>query len=145
MRTNPASLPSEGNRGRRILTGNRPGRTPVEQRARKQAPSMSRSSSSSPAPPLPEGASAKQLARPPSGIQICYQTFGDASADPLLLVMGLGGPMTWWDPDFCRMLADAGFFVVRYDNRDTGRSSRVRGRVTRRMLAQSFMGRRTRA
>jgi pimeloyl-ACP methyl ester carboxylesterase len=75
------------------------------------------------------------------GIELCYQTFGDPSGDPLLLVMGLGGPMNWWDPDFCRLLADAGFFVIRYDNRDTGRSSRARGRVTRRMLVQSFLGR----
>jgi pimeloyl-ACP methyl ester carboxylesterase len=58
----------------------------------------------------------------------------------LLLVMGLGGPMNWWDPGFCSMLADAGFFVIRFDNRDIGRSSRVRGRVTRRRLVRSFLG-----
>src|SRR3954463_3309695 len=87
---------------------------------------MSRTSPSSPSAPPPEGASAEQLASLPNGIELCYQTFGDPSADPLLLVMGLGGPMTWWDPDFCGRLADAGFFVIRYDNRDTGRSSRVR-------------------
>ena len=39
--------------------------------------------------------------------------------------------MTWWSPAFCRALADRGFFVIRYDNRDTGRSSRAPGRVTR--------------
>src|SRR3954452_21711552 len=102
---------------------------------------MSRTSPSSPAAPPPQGASAEQLASLGNGIELCYQTFGDPSADPLLLVMGLGGPMTWWDPDFCGRLADAGFFVIRYDNRDTGRSSRVRGRVTRRMLLQHFLGR----
>jgi pimeloyl-ACP methyl ester carboxylesterase len=59
----------------------------------------------------------------------------------LLLVMGLGGPMTWWDPGFCAMLADAGFFVIRYDNRDTGRSTRIRARVARRMLVQAAVGR----
>ena len=58
-------------------------------------------------------------------VELCYQTFGDPDAEPLLLVMGLGGPMTWWDPEFCQMLADRGFFVVRYDNRDTGRSTKV--------------------
>ncbi|MDX6300144.1 MAG: hypothetical protein QOF53_1358 [Nocardioidaceae bacterium] len=101
--------------------------------------------SSSPSVPVPEGASEEQLASLPSGIELCYQTFGDATSDPLLLVMGLGGPMTWWDPEFCRMLADAGFFVIRYDNRDTGRSTRVQGRVTRRTLAEGFVGRRSRA
>ena len=90
---------------------------------------------------VPEGASPEQFAPLPSGIKLCYQTFGDPSGDPLLLVMGLGGPMTWWDPDFCQMLADRGFFVIRYDNRDTGRSSRAKGRVTRAMLVRSFMGR----
>ena len=58
------------------------------------------------------------------GVELCYQTFGDPDGEPLLLVMGLGGPMTWWDPELCTLLAEAGFHVVRYDNRDTGRSSR---------------------
>jgi pimeloyl-ACP methyl ester carboxylesterase len=75
------------------------------------------------------------------GIELCYQTFGSPDGDPLLLVMGLGGPMTWWDPELCTMLAEAGFFVVRFDNRDTGRSSRAAGRVTRRQLVQAFLGR----
>ena len=91
----------------------------------------------------PAGASAEQFAPLPGGVEICYQTFGDPSGAPLLLVMGLGGPMTWWDPDFCRLLADQGFFVIRFDNRDTGRSSRMRdrGRVNRRVLVRSFLGR----
>src|SRR3954469_24871946 len=75
------------------------------------------------------------------GVELCYQTFGDPDAEPLLLVMGLGGPMTWWDPAFCRLLAESGFYVIRYDNRDTGRSSRGTGRVTRGMLVQAFLGR----
>jgi pimeloyl-ACP methyl ester carboxylesterase len=90
---------------------------------------------------VPDGASPERLAALPGGVGICYQTFGDPSAEPLLLVMGLGGPMTWWDPDFCSMLADAGFFVVRYDNRDTGRSTRIRAHVNRRMLVQAALGR----
>ena len=105
------------------------------------------SSPSSPtAAQVPEGASPEQLAPLPGGVEICYQTFGDPADDPLLLVMGLGGPMNWWDPDFCRLLADRGFYVIRYDNRDTGRSSRVRGtgRVTRRVLVQTFLGERAR-
>lgn len=75
-----------------------------------------------------------------AGVELCYQTFGDPDGDPLLLVMGLGGPMNWWDPELCTMLAEAGFHVVRFDNRDTGRSSRVTGRVSRRQLVQSFVG-----
>jgi len=78
------------------------------------------------------------------GVELCYQTYGDPDGDPLLLVMGLGGPMTWWDPAFCKTLADRGFFVVRYDNRDTGRSTKVGGRVTRSMLVRAFTGRRVR-
>src|SRR6476661_7558081 len=75
------------------------------------------------------------------GVELCYQTFGTPDGDPLLLVMGLGGPMTWWDPELCTMLAEAGFHVVRFDNRDTGRSSRAKGRVTRSALVRSFVGR----
>ena len=85
--------------------------------------------------PAPE-----QIASLPNGMDLCYQTFGDPGAEPLLLVMGLGGPMTWWDPEFCQMLADRGFFVIRYDNRDTGRSTKVSGRINRRKIAASFAG-----
>ena len=79
------------------------------------------------------------------GVELCYQTFGDPDDEPLLLVMGLGGPMTWWDADFCRMLAGRGFHVIRYDNRDTGRSSRIPGRVSRSALVRAFSGGRVRA
>jgi len=58
-------------------------------------------------------------------LDLCYQTFGDPDDDAMLLVMGLGGPMTWWDEGFCARLAGRGFHVIRYDNRDAGRSSRV--------------------
>lgn len=75
------------------------------------------------------------------GIELCYQTFGDPGGEPVLLIMGLGGPMTWWDPDFCARLVDRGFHVVRYDNRDTGRSSRIDGRVRRSALVRAFVGR----
>src|SRR3990170_1274587 len=79
------------------------------------------------------------------GVQLCYQTFGSPEGEPLVLVMGLGGPMNWWDPELCTMLVDAGFQVVRFDNRDTGRSSRIRGRVSRRRLIQAAVGRSGRA
>ena len=78
-------------------------------------------------------------------VELCYQTFGDPEGEPLLLVMGLGGPMNWWDTELCLLLAAEGFFVVRYDNRDTGRSSRIRARVTRGQLVRAFSGRRTKA
>ena len=89
--------------------------------------------------------SGEQVATLPTGVDICYQTFGDPSADPLLLVMGLGGPMTWWNPDFCRMLADNGFYVIRYDNRDVGRSTKLHNRATRRMVVRAFAGLKVRA
>lgn len=74
------------------------------------------------------------------GIELCYQTFGDPAGDPLVLVMGLGGPMTWWDPELCGMLAERGFYVVRFDNRDVGRSGRIAARVTRSMLVRAYAG-----
>ncbi len=79
------------------------------------------------------------------GVELCYQTFGDPDDEPLLLVMGLGGPMTWWDPALCRMLAAAGFYVIRYDNRDTGRSTRTGPRVSRTTLLRAFAGGKVRA
>ena len=54
-----------------------------------------------------------------------YETFGDPGGTPLLLVMGLGAQMLTWPEPFCRMLADRGFYVIRYDNRDVGLSSRL--------------------
>lgn len=87
-----------------------------------------------------------ELVAPVAGdVELCYQTFGSPDADPLLLVMGLGGPMTWWDRELCVQLAEAGFYVIRYDNRDTGRSSRGSGRVTRGHLVRAFVGAPTRA
>lgn len=80
-----------------------------------------------------------------SGVELCYQTFGDPDDDPLLLVMGLGGPMTWWDTELCVELAAQGFHVIRYDNRDTGRSTRSEGRVRRSHLVRAFVGAPTRA
>ena len=60
-------------------------------------------------------------------IDLCYETFGDAQAPPLLLVMGLGSQMILWEEDFCRALVDRGYFVIRFDNRDAGRSTVLRG------------------
>ena len=62
---------------------------------------------------------------PANGISIEYDTFGNASDPALLLVMGLGAQMTMWDPAFCSALADRGFYVIRFDNRDVGLSSKI--------------------
>jgi pimeloyl-ACP methyl ester carboxylesterase len=67
-----------------------------------------------------------QIARA-NGIDICYEIFGDASAEPMLLIMGLGAQMIHWDDDFCAQLAARGFRVIRFDNRDIGKSSRLSG------------------
>lgn len=58
-----------------------------------------------------------------NGMRLEYDTFGDASHPPLLLVMGLGGQMVAWDEEFCARLAARGFRVIRFDNRDVGRST----------------------
>jgi pimeloyl-ACP methyl ester carboxylesterase len=57
-----------------------------------------------------------------NGVELCAEAFGDAADPPILLIMGMGGSMLWWEADFCRMLARGGRFVIRYDHRDTGRS-----------------------
>jgi len=58
-----------------------------------------------------------------NGIEIEYDTFGDAASPPVLLVMGLGVQMTLWDPEFCQAIADRGYYVIRFDNRDIGLST----------------------
>jgi pimeloyl-ACP methyl ester carboxylesterase len=57
-----------------------------------------------------------------NGVALCTEAFGDPAGAPILLVMGVRGSMLWWDEGFCRMVADDGRFVIRYDHRDTGRS-----------------------
>ncbi len=60
-----------------------------------------------------------------NGIEIAYETHGDPSGEPLLLVMGLGAQLIAWPIELCDALVDRGFFVVRYDNRDTGLSTKL--------------------
>jgi pimeloyl-ACP methyl ester carboxylesterase len=55
-----------------------------------------------------------------NGIDIAYDTFGARSSAPLVLIMGLAAQMIAWDEAFCAQLADRGFWVVRFDNRDIG-------------------------
>ncbi len=60
-------------------------------------------------------------------IELEYDTFGDPADPALLLVMGLGTQMIAWHPDFCGKLAAAGFYVIRFDNRDVGLSTKLHG------------------
>ena len=57
-----------------------------------------------------------------NGVELCTESFGRPDDPPILLIMGIGASMLWWEEGFCRLVADGGRFVIRYDNRDTGRS-----------------------
>jgi pimeloyl-ACP methyl ester carboxylesterase len=57
-----------------------------------------------------------------NGVELCTEPFGSATDPPILLIMGIGASMLWWDADLSRMLSGYGRFVIRYDHRDTGRS-----------------------
>ena len=74
------------------------------------------------------------------GVTLCYDEFGDPSDPPMLLVMGLGTQMIAWHEDFCELLVAKGFRVIRFDNRDIGRSTHLRFRppTTGRMLTRRF-------
>ena len=56
-------------------------------------------------------------------VAVAYETFGPAGGEPLLLIMGLDYQMVWWPDGFCQALADRGFHVARFDNRDAGLST----------------------
>jgi len=71
---------------------------------------------------------AEQLCRVSPEIELCWEGFGDRADPPLILIMGLATQMIAWPEEFCGQLADRGFYVVRFDNRDAGRSTHVRGR-----------------
>jgi pimeloyl-ACP methyl ester carboxylesterase len=57
-----------------------------------------------------------------NGVELCSEAFGRLGDPPIVLITGTGGSMLWWDESFCRMLAGGGRLVIRYDQRDTGRS-----------------------
>lgn len=63
------------------------------------------------------------------GITLCYEAFGDSKNPPAILIMGLATQMIGWNEDFCQQLADRGFYVVRFDNRDVGRSTHMPSRA----------------
>ena len=75
-----------------------------------------------------------------NGIEIEYESFGDPSAAPLLLIMGLGAQMLSWDEDFCELLASRGFRVIRFDNRDSGLSTWVEEAYTLDDMAADAVG-----
>lgn len=60
-----------------------------------------------------------------NGLRLEYETFGARGASPILLIMGLGAQMTIWPDRFCQRLADAGHYVIRFDNRDVGLSTQL--------------------
>ena len=68
-----------------------------------------------------------------NGIELAYQELGDPDGEPIVLVMGLGAQMIHWDLGFCELLADEGFRVVRFDNRDMGHSTHVDAAVPGRL------------
>jgi pimeloyl-ACP methyl ester carboxylesterase len=71
---------------------------------------------------------AEQFCDVGGAITLCYEAFGDERDPTLLLIMGLGTQMIGWPDEFCAQLAARGFHVVRFDNRDIGRSTHVHGR-----------------
>ncbi len=78
-----------------------------------------------------------------TGVELCYDTFGDPSGRPLILIIGLATQMISWPEPFCRMLAHEGHFVVRFDNRDVGLSSKMESQGLpdlERLWTQSMMG-----
>jgi pimeloyl-ACP methyl ester carboxylesterase len=78
-----------------------------------------------------------------NGVDLCTEPFGHADDPPVLLVMGIGASMLWWEEEFCRMLAAGGRFVIRYDHRDTGQSvtyERGRPRYTTADLVADAVG-----
>jgi len=60
-----------------------------------------------------------------NGLELVYQEMGDPGGEAVVLIMGLATQMIAWDEEFCSMLADRGYRVVRFDNRDIGRSTLI--------------------
>ena len=62
-----------------------------------------------------------------NSIQIEYETFGAKSSPAVLLIAGLGAQLLYWQEEFCIKLAEQGYFVIRFDNKDTGLSTKIDG------------------
>ena len=58
-----------------------------------------------------------------NGVELEYETFGSSDEQPLLMIMGLGAQMQFWDDEFCTALASRKHYVIRFDNRDVGLST----------------------
>ena len=58
-----------------------------------------------------------------NGVDLCVETFGSPTDPAILLIMGAGASMDWWQDDFCARLAAGPRYVIRYDHRDTGGST----------------------
>lgn len=83
-----------------------------------------------------------------NGIELEYETFGDSARPPILLIMGLGGQLIHWPESFCETLAEEGYYVIRFDNRDAGLSTRLSGHGQSKLLhagLKSLLGLRVRA
>lgn len=87
----------------------------------------------------------EQFADAGRGITLCYERIGDPDAAPMLLIAGLGQQLQSWPRGFCEELAGRGFCVIRFDNRDTGRSTHIARRppsmtamVTRRVGGRQY-------
>ena len=77
---------------------------------------------------------------PSNGIESAYETHGDPGDEPLLLVMGLGAQLILWPVELVEALVDRGFYVVRYDNRDVGLSTKIEGEGGVNIAAQFMAG-----
>lgn len=74
-----------------------------------------------------------------NGIELVYDTFGEAADPPVLLIMGLGAQLLSWHEDFCARLAGRGFYVIRYDNRDVGLSTKMGGTPDVLAMLQAYL------
>ena len=74
-----------------------------------------------------------------NGIELYYDTLGESDDPPLLLIMGLGAQAIAWSEEFCQGFVDRGFFVIRFDNRDIGLSTKFEGTPNLMTLAMAAM------
>ncbi|MDO9354604.1 MAG: alpha/beta fold hydrolase, partial [Solirubrobacteraceae bacterium] len=88
----------------------------------------SASDSSEPMAPTTHQPSPERMVDVGRGYQLCAQSFGEESAPAVLLIAGLGQQLLSWPDDLCSAIADAGYRVIRFDNRDVGRSTHATNR-----------------
>lgn len=75
-----------------------------------------------------------------NSVELCLQTFGDQHNPAVLLIYGAAGQGILWNIDLCKNIAKEGYFVIRYDNRDTGKSSAINYELSFNSLETSFSG-----